>query len=297
MKKLLLVAASLLAVFLSSAKIAQASQTDHLDFGVIAQSHAKSASTESAKSPVELTFDPPVEERAQRAKAPSKKLKPTKIALSASRDRAPSSFLATSSQVISVSRNTEALFAGGSNSLVARIVGHAEGTRTADGRRTRAYYGHVDPGNRAWNLGSFSYQHCDAQCTPEEADDRQLRRLRNQTELLQQKAVSYGLQMSLEEQLNGIDLANQAPLAALDQGGYIDRLRSARQQGFIGSEAVLWARTYSFMNPRTRTWEAPGLGNTYDSISHDQERRRQAIVRALTHQTSVRSDIASSTLR
>ncbi|HEY9655075.1 MAG TPA: hypothetical protein V6C50_06255, partial [Crinalium sp.] len=31
------------------------------------------------------------------------------------------------------------LFAGGSGSLVARTVGHAEGTRTPDGRKTRAY--------------------------------------------------------------------------------------------------------------------------------------------------------------
>lgn len=291
MKKLLLVAASLIAVSFSFAKTVQAAQVASLDFDVATQPSPLVEPASKAESPVELSFDPPSQPVKAEAEVEPLPDAPTP-------DRSPSaSFLpkASTSRTAFVN-DTDELFDGGSDSLVAKTVGHAEGTRTVDGKRTRAYYGHVDPGNRAWNIGSFSYQHCDARCTPEEADDRQLRRLRNQTEILQQKAVSYGMQMSLEEQLNGIDLANQAPLAALDQGGYIDRLRSAHQRGFTGSEAVLWARTYSFMNPRTQTWEAPGLGNTYDSISHDQERRRQAIVRALAHETSIRSNIASSTL-
>ncbi|HEY9699611.1 MAG TPA: hypothetical protein V6D10_20290, partial [Trichocoleus sp.] len=40
----------------------------------------------------------------------------------------------------------DSLFAGDSNSLVAKAVGAAEGTRTPDGNRNPAYYGHVDPG-------------------------------------------------------------------------------------------------------------------------------------------------------
>ena len=164
---------------------------------------------------------------------------------------------------------------------MAKTVGHAEGTRALDGSKTRAYYGHVDPGNGVWNLGSFSYQHCEASCTPDEADDRQLRRLWGQSQVLGQRAASNGIRLSLEERLNGIDLANQAPLAALDQGGYVDWLSAAHQKGMTGSSAVLWARTYSFLNPRTQRWDAPGLGNRYDSIAEDQERRRVAIARAL----------------
>jgi hypothetical protein len=172
------------------------------------------------------------------------------------------------------------LFEGGSNSLVARAVGSAEGTRTPMGDRTPAYYGHVDPGNGVWNLGSFSYQH--GAKSPEDADRKQLRRLRQQARVLQAKAAERGLQLTLEEHLNGIDLANQAPMAALDRGGYIDWLYQAHYIGLQGSEAVLWARTRSFLDPDTQQWNAPGLGNTLQTISHDQERRQRAIAKAIT---------------
>ena len=179
----------------------------------------------------------------------------------------------------STSKFLDALFAGGADSLVARVVGSAEGTRTVEGKRTPAYYGHTDPGNGVWNLGSFSYQH--GAKTPEEADQKQLKRLRAQAELLHQKANALGLELSLEEKLNGIDLANQAPKAALDRGGYIDWLDNARRMGLSGEEAVLWARTRSFLDPDTQQWNAPGLGNTTASISRDQERRLKAIAYAL----------------
>lgn len=180
------------------------------------------------------------------------------------------------------------LFDGGSDSLVAKAVGSAEGTRTPDGGRTWAYYGHVDPGNGRWNVGSFSYQH--GATSPDDADRRQLDRLRGQYDVIQQTALSAGLRLGLEEQLNGIDLANQAPLAALDRGGYVDRLRQAYAQGLQGSEAVLQARTYSYLNPRTNQWDAPGLGNNVYSISQDQARRQNAIYQAIqNHQQTARS--------
>ncbi|MCU0548645.1 MAG: hypothetical protein MUC48_04785 [Leptolyngbya sp. Prado105] len=177
------------------------------------------------------------------------------------------------------------LFEGGPDSLVAKAVGSAEGTRTPDGGKTWAYYGHVDPGNGVWNMGSFSYQH--GADSPDDADRKQLDRLRRQYNMIQDSAIAAGLRLGLAEQLNGIDLANQAPLAALDQGGYIDRLRQAYDRGLQGSEAVLQARTYSYLNPRTNQWEAPGLGNTEESISRDQARRQSAIAEAISsHQQS-----------
>ena len=172
------------------------------------------------------------------------------------------------------------LFDGGPESLVARAVGSAEGTRTPEGHRTPAYFGHIDPGNGAWNLGTFSFQHGAA--TPEEADLQQLRRLQAQTRLLTQKAADRGLTLSLEETLNGIDLANQAPIAALGQASYIDWLAEAHNQNkHSGEEAILYARTRSFLDPATQRWNAPGLGNTVEGISHDQKRRMQAISHAL----------------
>ncbi|MBD1909547.1 MULTISPECIES: hypothetical protein [unclassified Leptolyngbya] len=187
----------------------------------------------------------------------------------------------------------EPLFEGGANSLVARVVGSAEGTRTAEGQRTPAFYGHRDPGNGVWNLGSFSYQHGAA--SPEEADEKQLKRLRKQAATLQEKAVRAGIDMSLAEQLNGIDLANQSPRAALHRGGYIDRLAESRQFQMQGDEAILWSRTRAFLDPDTQKWNAPGLGNTAHGVTRDQERRMRAIARALnTYQQQVTAQANTS---
>ncbi|MBE7381339.1 MAG: hypothetical protein F6J95_008000 [Leptolyngbya sp. SIO1E4] len=175
------------------------------------------------------------------------------------------------------------LFAGGTESLVARAVGSAEGTRTPEGHKTPAYFGHVDPGNGVWNLGTFSYQH--QAKTPEEADARQLNRLRSQTLSLKQKAQANGVDLSLEELLNGIDLANQAPMAALDRGGYVEWLVEAHKLGITGPDAIVWARTRSFLDPDTQRWNAPGLGNNIHTISRDQSRRANAIARAMTVKT------------
>lgn len=170
------------------------------------------------------------------------------------------------------------LFAGGANSLVAVAVGNAEGTRTARGDRTPAYGGHRDPGNGAWNLGSFSYQH--GAHSPEEADQKQLARLSTQAEDLRQQAQNQGMHLTLLEELSGIDLANQAPLAALDQGGYIDWLQAAKQRQLAANEAIIWARTWSYWDPHLEAWNAPGLGNSWNSIYADQERRHWAVVKA-----------------
>ncbi len=171
-----------------------------------------------------------------------------------------------------------ALFAGESASLVARAVGSAEGTRTPAGGYTSAYYGHVDPGNGVWNLGSFSYQH--GASSPEEADRKQLHRLQQQAKELRRQTQTKAFQLSLLEELNGIDLANQAPLAALDRG-YIDWLYQARTMDL--PERIVWARTKAFIDPDTGYWDAPGLGNDWDAIYQDQLRRYDAIAHTLDY--------------
>ncbi len=171
------------------------------------------------------------------------------------------------------------LFAGGSESVVAIAVGSAEGTRMPDGAKTWAFAGHWDSGNGRWNLGTFSYQHGAA--SPEAADQAQLARLHHQAQDLRAIATTHGLTLTPEELLNGIDLANQSPEAALSAGGYIDRLVEARQQGLEGADAVLWARTYAYLDPSTQQWNAPGLGNTTQGIVADQQRRMGAIAQTL----------------
>ena len=168
------------------------------------------------------------------------------------------------------------LFLGGPTSLVSKTVGSAEGTRTPDGGYTSAYYGHVDPGNGVWNLGSFSYQH--GASSPEQADRKQLRRLQQQAKELRRQTQAKSFQLSLLEELNGIDLANQAPLAALDRG-YIHWLHQAQSMDL--PERIVWARTKAFIDPDTGYWDAPGLGNHWDSIYRDQLRRYDAIARTL----------------
>lgn len=181
------------------------------------------------------------------------------------------------------------LFSGGSDSIVARAVGSAEGTRTPQGAFTWAYYGHPDPGNGKWNLGSFSYQH--GADSPADADQRQLSRLMKQSQVLHQLAVQRGLELSITEVVNGIDLANQAPLAALDRG-YIDWLVEARQLELSEEEGVLHARTWSYWDPDLERWNAPGLGNQWWSISKDQRRRQQAIREVLQQTAEVSPHLA-----
>ncbi|MGD1952013.1 MAG: hypothetical protein ACFB14_20550 [Leptolyngbyaceae cyanobacterium] len=178
------------------------------------------------------------------------------------------------------------IYEGGSDSLVARVIGRAEGTRTASGTHTRAYYGHTDPGNGVWNMGTFSYQH--GASSPDEADNKQLQRLKQQGNKLAKQAEHADLSMTLGEVLNGLDLANQSPRAALERGGYVDRLAEAREQGMKNGEAIVWARTYSYLNPDTQRWNAPGLGNTLPSIRRDQHRRHDAVAHAFSYYQSQR---------
>lgn len=182
-----------------------------------------------------------------------------------------------------------ALFEGGSESIVARTVGHAEGTRSANGGKNPSYYGHVDPGNGVWNRGTFSYQFGNSEnLSPEEADRRQLEKVKGHFDrAVAPKADQLGLNLSLEEKLNAIDLANQAPLAVTENGGFVERLAEAKREKKLDADkATLEARVWSFWDSRKGGWDAPGL-RAYDDISkeesirRDQDRRMQAISDAL----------------
>jgi hypothetical protein len=280
MKQHPLVAASLLVVTLGSAQAAQADEVG-LDFSLSAASLSATSTTQSLgqATAASIAVEPATTSELDFALAPpgTAPTQPSQSTIKTDSQPAATAIAATAPTPEPVAPAD--LFAGGVNSLVAKAVGSAEGTRTPAGDRTSAYYGHVDPGNGVWNLGSFSYQH--GARSPEEADQKQLQRLAKQTEIVRQQAAAKGMKLTLEEELNAIDLANQAPLAALDRGGYIDWLEAAHKMGLSGSEAVLWARTRSFLNPDTGQWNAPGLGNNVYSISSDQERRQQAIARAI----------------
>lgn len=181
------------------------------------------------------------------------------------------------------------LFAGGSESIVARTVGAAEGTRTPDGGKTSLWEGHVDPGNGVWNRGTFSYQFGNAEnLSPEESDRRQLAKIKGHYEAtIVPQAEALGLDLNLLETINGIDLANQAPLAVTESGGYVERLAAAkRDKKLEGHDAILEARVWAYWDDRKGGWDAPGL-RAYDDISkeesirRDQQRRMDMIDQAL----------------
>jgi hypothetical protein len=153
-------------------------------------------------------------------------------------------------------------------------IGVAEGTRHRDGRKTEAYDGHKDPGNDKANLGTFSWQH--GAPSPEEADRRQLAVLKDQTAQIKRDAEKKGVSLSSEELLNAADLANQAPAAAIGDGGFADRLKQCKSSGKQGEEAILCARVESYRRPSTGEFDAPGLGGEA-AIKTDQARRMGAI--------------------
>lgn len=186
--------------------------------------------------------------------------------------------------------NNQDLFTGGSESLVARTVGAAEGTRNPDGSKTTIYEGHIDPGNGVWNRGTFSYQFGNTEnLSPEEADRRQIAKIQRIYEsVMLPKAKQHEVTpLTLMEELNGIDLINQAPLAVTEADGYIERLAEVKKRGLQGEEAILEARVWAFWDSAKGGWDAPGL-RAYDdlgkeaSIRHDQKRRMKMIDAALT---------------
>lgn len=193
----------------------------------------------------------------------------------------------------------------GAQSPIAIAIGNAEGTRTVDGGKSQAYYWHQDPGNGADNFGTFSYQHLsdqektpvDRQVSsdqkrhqsareglPETADRRQMAKLQRMYQQLLTQAHLRGLALSELEILNGLDLANQSEEAALDTWGYIDRLIQAKGRTADPEKQIEQARTWSYWHPRLNRWDAAGLGNRYDSILHDQQRRSTAVKEALAAQ-------------
>ncbi|WP_197985223.1 hypothetical protein [Leptolyngbya sp. Cla-17] len=201
-----------------------------------------------------------------------------------------------------VSPSGEKLFEGGSESLVARTVGAAEGTRAADGGKTSLYEGHIDPGNGVWNRGTFSYQFGNEEnLTADEADRRQLAKIQRIHEsVMLPKAAEKGIApLTLAEEINGIDLINQAPLAVTEEGGYVERLAEAKKKGLSGDEAILDARVWAFWDAGKGGWDAPGL-RAYDdmgkeaSIRHDQDRRMGMIDQALEAYQQQHGEIAQS---
>ena len=153
-------------------------------------------------------------------------------------------------------------------------IGAAEGTRDRNCEPTAAYRGHIDPGNGADNLGSFSYQHGAA--SAEEADQKQLARLRQAEKTLQVQSQSkFGRSLSQPALGAALDLWNQSPQAG---ESYVDNLPSATPS----TRQIIAARTGSYVDPTTGKLDAPGLGNHSAEVTIDQARRTDAVLHQLS---------------
>jgi hypothetical protein len=114
-------------------------------------------------------------------------------------------------------------------------IGASEGTRGKDCTPNPAWYGHTDPGNGAWNMGTFSYQHGAA--TPEEADAKWLPVLRKAENEMQAEAKErFGAYLSPKAIAAGLDGYTQSPHSSQM---YVKSLPSANPS----FEEVVEART------------------------------------------------------
>lgn len=174
------------------------------------------------------------------------------------------------------------------DSLAARVVGSAEGTRTPEGGKTSTYEGHTDPGNGVHNRGSFSYQFGNEEnLSPEESSKRQWAKIVGHMKVVQEQAAQFGITLTPWEIANAIDVANQAPLCITEKGGYVERLIEARKKN-LGDEykTVLYARIWAFWDDSKGGFDAGGL-RAYDDISkeesvrRDQDRRMNMMKKAL----------------
>lgn len=152
-------------------------------------------------------------------------------------------------------------------------IGAAEGTRDLNCNPNQHYSGHTDPGNGASNLGSFSYQH--GASSPEDADKKQMRRLRQaEGDIQQQAEQKFGKPLSKEALAAALDLWNQSPQAGDD---FVTHLPSAAPT----TAQIIEARSQSYTDPATGKLDAPGLGNDPAKVETDQERRTDEVLNQL----------------
>ena len=152
------------------------------------------------------------------------------------------------------------------------MVGVAEGTRTASGGYTKAYYGHRDSGDGNWNRGTVSGGR-GSNASPQMVDQRWMGMLTNVQQRMRGPLMASGLEPGTagfnRVMFNLIDLTVQSPAAARDFAG---KLPEMKQKGWT-VEAIAKARADSFINPETGRLDAPGFGNNYQRLFKDQRSR------------------------
>ena len=141
----------------------------------------------------------------------------------------------------------------GSDAGYAILIGNAEGNRKPNGDKKPSYYGHRDPGDGKWNIGSFSYSNdrggAQKAASPEDADRIQLGRLYKNKDAYVAAMNKAGLDPN-----NALlatvyfDMYNQSPTSAelllkpdnlkylKDNGITIETMKEWRYRGFINPD-------------------------------------------------------------
>jgi hypothetical protein len=151
-------------------------------------------------------------------------------------------------------------------------IGMAEGTRTIDGVRTSAWYGHSDPGNANYNVGTFSSQN--KTLDPDLADVEELQRIREELSIFIQAQPN----LSPLEYLSAADLSIQAQGAFPAFG---KQLRMINSYSLKPVSRIVEARVRSFYNPVNGHLEAAGFENDPKALRRDQLRRTRELERKL----------------
>lgn len=175
-------------------------------------------------------------------------------------------------------------FAGGSNSMAAKVIGMAEGNRTSSGGYTQYAQGHTDPGNGKFNIGSFSAQGSLNRGSIAASDEAVINELlKPYANKLAQQASRVGVQVTPKLLLNYLDTLNQGGQQVVE--GWND---STKGLGFLGKlamvrgrenddEAIRKLRVESYRNTSGR------LETTFNgegALSQDQLRRMGELNRA-----------------
>ena len=140
-----------------------------------------------------------------------------------------------------------------SNAGYAILIGNAEGNRKPDGGKTDHYYGHRDPGDGKWNIGSFSYSNERAGAqqakSPEDADRIQLTKLYKNKDVYVAAMNKSGLDPNNALLATVyLDMYNQSPTSAQnllkpenlkylkENGINIETMKEWRFRGFVNAE-------------------------------------------------------------
>lgn len=180
----------------------------------------------------------------------------------------------TAGDLASIKAELLKLLDGGVDSAVAICVGTSEGTRTPEGEKTAAWWGHTDPGNKARNQGSFSYQGVAG--SPKEADLLQIEKLK--CVLLPKYLETIGkladIDLVVHQQLWVIacDCFTQSEVGATGEKGFLELIAS---NPFASDIALI--RANSYIDPATQKLDAPGFNNSFERLYEDQKRRVECL--------------------